>query len=73
MINNITNRNISFILAVSFFSGLIYCIYHTIVTDGNWIELSTIAMSTAIFTKFYFSYRKAVKRGNIYGKVNPFK
>ena len=35
MISNITNRNISMILAVSSFAGLLYCIYSTIYKRGQ--------------------------------------
>ena len=68
MISNITKRNVSLMLAIALLCGLIYCTYDTIRQDASWISLTTILTSTAIF----FSYRKAVNEGNIYGKVNPF-
>lgn len=73
MISNIANRNISLILAIALFCGLVYCIIGMINKDGEWTSLSSIVLSTAIFTKLYLSYRKAVRDGNLYGKVNPFK
>ncbi len=73
MISNITNRNISMILAVSSFAGLLYCIYSTIYKSTNWSLLCPIVIAIVIFTKFYLTYRKEVKKGNIYGSVNPFK
>lgn len=73
MVSNIANRNISLILAVSSFAGLLDCIYSTIYEGINWSQLCPIVISTAIFTKFYLTYRKEVKKGNIYGPVNPFK
>lgn len=73
MTSNIANRNVSLILAVSSLCGLIYCIIEAANGHTRWINLSSIATSTAIFAKLYLSYRKQVKAGNIYGKVNPFK
>ncbi len=45
MISNITNRNISMILAVSSFAGLLYCIYSTIYKSTNWSLLCPIVIS----------------------------
>ena len=73
MVSNIANRNISLMFAIASFCGLIYCIYATIYEGTRWTNLCPIITSTAIFTKFYLSYRKQVKKGNIYGKVNLFK
>lgn len=73
MVSNIANRNISLILAVSSFAGLIFCIYSTIIKEARWIELCSIATSTAVFAKLYLCYRREVKNGNIYGKVKPFR
>lgn len=73
MVSNIANRNISLILAVSSCAGLVFCIYSTIIKGTRWTELCSIATSTAIFAKLYLCYRREVKNGNIYGKVNPFR
>lgn len=73
MISNIAHRNVSLMFAIALFCGLIYCVYDTICKGTSWIGLCPIITSTAIFIKFYLSYRKQVKKGNIYGKVNPFK
>lgn len=73
MVSNIANRNISLIFAVSSFMGAVYCIYTTIHEGSKWTLLCQIVISASIFTKFYLTYRKEVKKGNIYGKVNPFK
>lgn len=72
MISNKTKRNVCLMFAIALLCGLIYCTYDAIRQDTSWISLTTILTSTAIFFKFYLSYRKAVKQGNIYGKVNPF-
>lgn len=72
MVSNIAARNIYLILAISSFCGLIYSTIEVILGDGRWITLCPIAMSTALFLRFYLSYRKQVKRGNLYGKVRSF-
>ena len=73
MVSNIANRNVSLIFAMSSFVGLLYCIYSVIFHGSKWIGLCPIVISTCIFTKFYLTYRREIKRGNIYGKVNPFR
>lgn len=73
MISNITHRNVSLILALSSLAGVLYCVYSTIYKGTEWILICPIIMSTAIFTKFYISYRKEIKKGNIYGRVKRFR
>lgn len=73
MVSNIANRNVSLILAVASFAGLIYCICSALKGDERLIELCSIVTSTGVFTKMYLRYRKAVKQGNLYGRVNLFR
>lgn len=73
MVSNIANRNVSLILAVSSFVGLLYCLYSVIYHGSKWTDICPIVISTGIFTKLYLIYRREVKRGNLYGKVNPFR
>ncbi len=72
-VSNVVNRNVCLILAISFFVGLIYCVYAVLYKEATWISLYSIATSTAIFIRLYLVYRKQVKNGNMYGKVNLFK
>lgn len=61
MVSNIANRNVCLILAISFFAGLIYCVYSAVVGEVKWILLCSIASSDALFIKLYFTYRKKVR------------
>lgn len=73
MKSNIANRNISLILAVASFCGLVYIAIAYFKGDVKLIPLCSITISTCAFLKMYLAYRKAVKNGNIYGKVTPFR
>lgn len=73
MASNIANRNISLILAISSLAGLIYCVIATVKEGGKWTSLCPIIVAAALFLRFYLCYRKEVKKGNIYGKVDPFR
>lgn len=73
MISNIANRNVSLILFIGCLAGLIYCTTDVIHNGKSWIGLTAIILPTALFLKFYLTYSKAVKKGNMYGKVNPWK
>ncbi len=72
-VSNVANRNVCLILAISFFVGLVYCVYAVSHKEATWISLCPIATSTAIFIRLYLVYRKQVKIGNMYGKVHLFK
>ncbi|GEM_PF-3326689 len=61
MVSNIANRNVCLILAVSFFAGLVCCVYSAVVGEVKWIPLCSIASSDALFIKLYFTYRKKVR------------
>lgn len=61
MVSNVANRNICLILAVSFFAGLIYCVYSFFSGDTKWILLCSIASSDALFIRSYFTYRRKVR------------
>jgi len=43
--------------------------------DGSveWWNLITAVVITAFCIKFYFCYRKQVKRGNLFGRVKVFR
>lgn len=72
-ISNIAKRNVSLMFATALSCGLIYCVYNTVHKGESWIALCPIILSTAIFINFYLSYRKEIRKGNMYGKVNIFK
>lgn len=68
-ISNTAHRNVSLMLAVAFFCGFIYCVYDAISNDGSWLGPAVVLIVTLDFAKSYLVYRKAVKRGNLYGRV----
>lgn len=43
-----------------------------VATGGKWWQLVSAIAITAIPLKAYVAYRKAVKDGNLAGKVSPF-
>lgn len=43
-----------------------------VVTGGKWWQLLSSIVLTAVSYKAYAAYRKAVRNGNMTGKVNPF-
>lgn len=73
MIGNIAHRNVCLMMGVAFLCGLVYCVYDVITTGSSWISLSPVVIADAMFFRMYLNYRKQVKKGNIYGKVNHFK
>lgn len=73
MTSNIANRNVSLIMAIGSFAGLLFCVYSVIAGEAKWTELCSIATSTAVFLKLYLTYRREVKNGNLHGRINPFR
>ncbi len=71
-VSNIASRNVFLMLASASFAGMVYCIYDTVKEGRSWIGLCPIITATALLFRYYLSYRKAVKSGNLYGKVSPF-
>lgn len=73
MLSNRVKRNIW--LALTILSGIAVidrAVRFATGSDEWWNLLSAIVI-TALCTKFYTCYRKQVKRGNLFGRVNVFK
>lgn len=73
MVSNVARRNVCLMMAVAFFCGVIYCLYEVIHTGSDWVSICPVIIADAIFLRMYLCYRRQVKQGNIYGKVNLFK
>ncbi|MDE7385742.1 MAG: hypothetical protein K2N28_01240 [Muribaculaceae bacterium] len=41
--------------------------------DLEWWQMLSPIIITVFFTRFYLAYRRAVREGNMYGKVCPLK
>ncbi len=73
MLSNKVKRNLWLTLAILSLAAVVDRAIK--VADGSvewWNLVSAIAI-TAFCTKFYLCYRKQVKKGNLFGRVNPLK
>ncbi len=71
MVSNKVKRNIWLTLAII---SLIVIVDRTIrLIDGSieWWCLVSAVIITVLCTRFYLSYRRQVKDGNLFGKVDP--
>lgn len=73
MVSNKVRRNIWLVL--SFLSAGCVIDRGIRVASGEleWWNLVSVIVILALCIKFYLCYRKQVKRGNLYGKVNPIR
>lgn len=73
MISNKVRRNIWLSLAILSLGTIVDRAIR--VSDGTaeWWNLASAIVITALCIKFYLCYRRQVKEGNIFGKVNPLK
>lgn len=72
MTNNKVNRNYWFVLAVATAGAFIVSAVDMISDGGEWRSLIPSAMISAMCLSFFLRYRRAVKKGNIYGDVRLF-
>lgn len=73
MLSNIVKRNIWLTFSVVTFACVISRAIKVIDGSAEWWQLfSTVVIFSVIF-KMFLAYRKQVKAGNLFGKVNPFK
>lgn len=73
MLSNKVKRNIWLILAILSVGCIIDRAIRAIDGSIEWWNLVATILITAFCTKFYLCYRKQVKRGNLFGRVNFFK
>jgi hypothetical protein len=73
MVSNKVKRNVWLVLAILSFAGIIDRAIR--VADGSieWWNLCSSIVITAFCVKFYLCYRRQVRKGNLFGKVNPLK
>ncbi len=73
MTSNRVKRNIWLTLTIMSLIAIIDRIIR--VADGSveWWQLISTIVITALCAKFYLCYRRQVKRGNLFGKVDPLK
>ncbi len=72
MVSNKVKRNIWLLLTINGIGVIAARIFEAI-TGGEWWPILSAAVLTIVTLKMYISYRKAVKEGNLYNKVTPFK
>lgn len=73
MLSNKVKRNLWLTLAILSLTAVVDRAIR--VADGTveWWNLISAIVITAFCTKFYLCYRKQVKKGNLFGRVNPLK
>lgn len=72
MLSNKTKRNIWLAISVVTFASVISHAINVAVGAAEWWQLFSVTIVFAIVFKCYRTYRKAVKAGNLFGKVKPF-
>lgn len=72
MISNRTKRNIWLAFTI-IGGGIVISRVIDLMTGGDWWRLLSGAVLFLVVLKIYLSYRIAVKNGNLYGPVNPFR
>lgn len=73
MISNRVKRNIFLTLAVMSASTVIDRAIRLAMGLVEWWMLVSAIAITAVLAKCYFSFRREVRRGNLFGHVNIFK
>ena len=73
MISNRVKRNIFLTLAIMSAVTVIYRAIRLATGLVEWWMLASAIAITAVLTKCYFSFRREVKRGNLFDHVNIFK
>lgn len=73
MLSNKVKRNIWLTLAILSVGCIIDRAIRVIDGSVEWWNLVATIVITVFCIKFYLCYRKQVKRGNLFGRVNFFK
>lgn len=73
MISNRVKRNICLTLSIVSFMCVIGSAIKVFDDTSKWWQLFTITIAFAVIFKLYMAYRKQVKEGNLFGKVDPLK
>lgn len=73
MISNRVKRNIWLTLTILSVGVVIDRTIRVFDGSVDWWNLVTAICILVICTKFYLCYRRQVKAGNLFGKINPLK
>ena len=73
MLSNKVKRNIWLTLTILSVGCIIDGVIRVIDGSIEWWNLVATIVITTFCTKFYICYRKQVKRGNLFGRVDLFK
>ena len=73
MFSNRVKRNIWLTLAIISILAVADRIIGVANGTSEWWHLASTAVTTALCFKFYLCYRRQVKNGNLFGKVDPLK
>ena len=71
MVSNKVKRNIWLTLAILSIIGIVDRIIKFIDGSIEWWSLVSAVIITILCTRFYLSYRRQVREGNLFGKVDP--
>lgn len=73
MLSNRVKRNIWLTLTIMSGIAVIDRAVRVATGSGEWWNLVSAIIITALCAKFYICYRKQVKRGNLFGRVRIFR
>lgn len=73
MISNKTKRNIWLVLSIMSVFAVFARIIRVATGSIEWWNLAISIVVFALCVKFYLCYRRQVKSGNLFGRVNPLK
>lgn len=73
MLTNKTKRNFCLVLALLNAAMSIDRVICLATGDAKWWQLVSSLVAMALFLKLYYSYKRAVRRGNLYGYVRIFR
>mgnify|MGYP000123327329 CR=1 FL=1 len=73
MISNKAKRNIWFSLCILSAVAMVDRAIRVANGELEWWNLVSVMVIVAFCVKFFACYRRQVKRGNLYGPVNPLK
>lgn len=73
MLSNRVKRNIWLTLTIMSGLAVMDRTFRVATGSGEWWNLISAIIITALCAKFYICYRKQVKRGNLFGRVRIFR
>lgn len=73
MLTNRTKKNFCLVLAILNAAAAIDRAINLAIGDAKWWQLVASLVAMVLFLKLYYSYKRAVRKGNLYGYVRIFR